>query len=142
MAQVRRFRHWKQRFDPNAEMRFRKNIKWSKGVFFKAGDPVPPDLLDRRKLHRWWEAGLIELCAFEEGDILKGRSASSRFGDGRLPASELSASEFDKKKPPKKTDKPIMVHQGAGWYDISFGGHTERIRGKKKAEARLAELES
>lgn len=61
---VLRSRHWRQRFDPNAEMRFRKRVKWSKSITYEPGDKVPEDLMAPNKLRRWWEAGYIELLIF------------------------------------------------------------------------------
>lgn len=72
MKQIRKVRHWKQRFDPNVAMIFRKRIKWDVEKTFMPGQRVPDGLLDRNKLRRWWEFGLIELAQFEAPNVATG----------------------------------------------------------------------
>ena len=70
---VRTLRHWKQRFDKNAEFIWRRPITWQ-GKTVKAGDPTPQDLQDNKtKLRRFWEARVIELAEFEEPNVLTGQ---------------------------------------------------------------------
>lgn len=70
---VRTLRHWKQRFDKNAEFIWRRPITWQ-GKTVKAGDPIPQDLQDNKtKLRRFWEARVIELAQFEEPDVATGQ---------------------------------------------------------------------
>ncbi len=65
---VRKIRHWRQRFDPKVQLRFRKTITWSRELVFWPGDEVPEDLMPPNKLRRWWEAGILELAEFDEKD--------------------------------------------------------------------------
>lgn len=70
---VRTLRHWKQRFDKNAEFIWRRPITWQ-GKLVTAGDPIPKDLQENKtKLRRFWEARVIELAQFEEPDVLTGQ---------------------------------------------------------------------
>lgn len=73
MKRLRKLRHWKQQFDPNAKFIWRKNVLWE-------GNPIVPETEipeslknNPVKLKRFWEAGVIELYAFEEPDVLTGR---------------------------------------------------------------------
>ena len=61
-AGIRRRRHWRQRFDPNLRLIFRRPLRI--GVTdFKVGEPLPEGL-DVRLLRRWWNAHRIELEDF------------------------------------------------------------------------------
>lgn len=59
-----KLRHWKQQFDPTAQMVFRKRVT----VFGKQVEPKQPltqELIRQigiHKLRAWWESGLIELA--------------------------------------------------------------------------------
>lgn len=63
---IRKCRHWKQRFDPNARFIFRRPAKFANAGAFEVGDLVPPDLLSPIKLRNFWEAKWIELAEFDE----------------------------------------------------------------------------
>lgn len=61
-------RHWKQRWNPDAEFVFLKRLKL--GIegheFVQPGDPVPKaHPLIRNRLRRWWAAEIIGLADFE-----------------------------------------------------------------------------
>lgn len=72
MRKVRTLRHWKQRFDENAEFVFRKAVTYAT-VEFKAGDPIPEDLKNKTtKLRRFWESNVVELAQFEEPNVKTG----------------------------------------------------------------------
>lgn len=72
-TKVRTLRHWKQRFQKDAEFIWRRPITW-RGKLVKAGDPIPEALATNpTKLRRFWEARVIELAQFEEPDVLTGQ---------------------------------------------------------------------
>jgi len=72
-TKVRTLRHWKQRFDKNAEFIWRRPIIWQ-AKLVKAGDPIPEELQkNKTKLRRFWEARVIELAQFEEPDVATGQ---------------------------------------------------------------------
>ncbi len=59
---VRKVRHWKQRWNPDADFIFRRVIKWG-GKIFRPGDAIPTDLKrNRGKLRRLWDSQFIELA--------------------------------------------------------------------------------
>lgn len=73
---VRKLRHWKQRFDRNAEFIWRRRLTYA-GRAYGPGDPIPADLSEKKtKLRRLWESGTIELAQFEDPDVLTGLTAS------------------------------------------------------------------
>ena len=44
---LRKLRHWRQRFDPDATFIFRRSLRFN-GIDYQPGDLVPQDLLDNR----------------------------------------------------------------------------------------------
>lgn len=72
MRRIRTLRHWKQRYDENAQFIFRKAITYA-GKRFAAGDAIPDDLKSKlTKLRRFWEARTIELAEFEAPNVKTG----------------------------------------------------------------------
>lgn len=70
---VRTLRHWKQRFNKNADFIWRRPIIWQ-GENMEPGDPIPEALAKNpTKLRRFWESRVIELAEFEEPDVLTGQ---------------------------------------------------------------------
>lgn len=62
----RRLRHWKQRFDPKAELIFTRPMQLDGETRVEAGDVITQELRDRfqlsdHRLARWWEARAIAL---------------------------------------------------------------------------------
>ena len=55
MAKVR---HWKERFDLDAEFVFAKRLKFGDGYVYP-GDPVPKDEVKPHRLRIWWKGGYI-----------------------------------------------------------------------------------
>ena len=129
MAQCR---HWKQRFDPNAEMVFRKSRKLGLcGVErCEPGDPVTEEMkmaLGRHRMKMWWEAGMLEL---REGSQLAREPELEPEAPASPPADESPELE--------SPGLPCMVHEGGGWYEVILvDGSKHRVRGKKAAEAFL-----
>lgn len=62
-----RSRHWKQKFDPNADHVWRKSILWN-GELTLVGTPVPKDI-DPHRLKLLWRACYIELEGYLPGII-------------------------------------------------------------------------
>lgn len=57
-------RNWKERWDPDAEFVFNKRLKLgldAENPWVMPGDPVDKLALGIRRLHRWWDAGMISL---------------------------------------------------------------------------------
>ncbi len=74
---VRTLRHWKQRFDRDAEFIWRCPLTYG-GECQRPGDPIPPALMaNKAKLRRFWESGTIELAQFEEPNVLTGQPTPS-----------------------------------------------------------------
>lgn len=72
---VRRLRHWKQRFNQNAEFVWRKQMTFG-GETVKPGQPIPQELKDNPvKLRRFWESRAIELAEFDEPNVATGVAA-------------------------------------------------------------------
>ena len=63
--QIRKLRHWKQRFNKNAKFIWRKRMRWAGDTYTVPGELVPEDF-PKTKLYAFWEAGAIELAEFEE----------------------------------------------------------------------------
>lgn len=81
-AQVRKLRHWKQRFDRNAEFVFRRRLTWG-GRAYEPGAGIPRALRDSpTKLRRFWESGTVELAEFEEPNVATGQVESRIPPDG------------------------------------------------------------
>ena len=71
---IRKIRHWKQRYHPDAAFICRRRIQWG-GRAYESGEPIPGGLAaNKGKLRRFWEGGWIELAEFEV----------SRAGTGRI----------------------------------------------------------
>lgn len=55
-------RHWRQRFDPNADFVFRRSVLFN-GERVQIGQPVDKTALGvRHRLRLWWEARIVELA--------------------------------------------------------------------------------
>ncbi len=104
-----KMRHWKQRFDPGAQLIFRKRMKLGMcGVdVVSFGDPVTEDMkqqLGRHRLKMWWEAQMIQIA--DEGTCFDG------------PSNDFANPE------------PL----GSGWFAVTMpDGQVKKIRGKEKA---------
>lgn len=70
----RRLRHWKQRYDYNAEFVICKKLRWGDDPNkpeLLPGDPVTPEIkakLGPTRLKRWWEAKVIARADFDEAN--------------------------------------------------------------------------
>lgn len=70
---IRKLRHWKQRFDPNAAFICRRPMEWAEKQY-DVGDEIPEGLRENRtKLRLFWEAHRIELAEFEMPDVTTGQ---------------------------------------------------------------------
>lgn len=127
-------RHWKQNFDPNARLVYRKRRKFalSPTGFMEPGEVMPPEVqakVGRHKLKMWWRAGWIELADFEAPKPYKQRLAEQAQANLDIDHS-LGGPSVD--------DSEGMTHLGGGWYDVTLpDGSTERVQGKVKAQELL-----
>lgn len=72
MRKVRKLRHWKQRFNPNARFIWRRPTTFF-GTLYEAGTEVPEGLVTGAKLRRFWESQRIELFEFEDPNVATGQ---------------------------------------------------------------------
>ena len=83
---IRKIRHWKQRWDPNAAFVWRKETRWPKPsksgrtstrVVFPAGSVLTPWVIEsmgKAKLRRFWESHRIELLEFNAPNVATGQA--------------------------------------------------------------------
>ncbi len=140
---VRILRHWKQRFDKGARMRWRRQTTWSQELQFEAGDEIPPEIIKQMgatKLRRFWESHFIELYEFEDPDVATGQVAPVPTPD---PV-QTTSGEFE-------VPEGVTVERAGGWYTVSEkDGASIRVQGKGKVlhvletirEARAATAEA
>lgn len=122
MRKVRKLRHWKQRFNPNARFMWRRFTLFD-GIGYDAGTEVPEGLLGRTKARRFWESNRIELWEFEDPNVATG--LVDRKGD------ELVLPEG------------VTVTQGKGsWYLVKIVGDEKdyKLNGKKNLAEFIAEI--
>lgn len=73
LKRIRKLRHWKQRYDPNAKFVWRRSVTWD-GEPVAIGSEIPASLAgNRAKLKRFWASNIIELLAFDEPDVATGQ---------------------------------------------------------------------
>lgn len=110
-------RHWKQHFDPDADLVFRKRLALGFTTadgeridVVQPGDPVTDEMKAAFGKHRfkvWWRGGFIEL------------------------APEPITEAVDEVP-------PTVEETGKGWYTVRYpDGTSKRVRGKKAVEALL-----
>lgn len=79
--QVRKLRHWKQRWDKNADFVWTRYTVYA-GERCEPGNPIPDDLRAKpTKLRRFWESGRIELAEFEAPNVATGQPEKPRLDD-------------------------------------------------------------
>ena len=122
---IRKLRHWKQRFDPNAAFVCRRLMQWG-GETYEPGDRIPEELAaNKAKLRRFWESGWIELAEFDAPNVATGQ-VEPAVGD----ESELSPAPND-----------ARVERHGAWYVVTTAeGEQHRVRGKADLEALLGDL--
>ena len=160
---IRKLRHWKQRWDPNAEFIFRRRTRYS-GEVFEAGDLIPETLANNRaKLRRFWEAKRIELAEFEAPNVQTGQRTTEEriehikdvFSPAGIqepptpaaqvpePSTEAGPGPEPETEPetPPQEPPPTVESLGAGWYLITLpNGSTEKVRGQDALDRYLADL--
>lgn len=99
-------RHWKQHWDPDADLVFLRSMKIGEGV--KPGDPVTPAMrqqLGLPRLRRFWRAQVVGLA------------------------------DFDPTSRSRKIEATITC-KGHGWYNVLLpnGEFHENVRTRKAAE--------
>lgn len=123
---VRKLRHWKQRFDRDAEFIWRRPIMY-RGERVEVGSLVPDDL-GPVKTKRFWEASTIELARFEEPNVLTGQVEPPR------------ATE------PRELPEGVTVRSTSrgSWFQVHVAGEDKvhRVNGKRALAALLDELAS
>lgn len=118
-----RLRHWKQRWDPDADLVFTKRLRLGldpEKPFVTAGDPVPKDRFSIHRLKVWWRAGYVQLA------------------DWLAPDERRRLQRQGKKLP------TALRPTGRGWYELTMpDGSIRKVRGFEAAKAEIlaAELE-
>lgn len=154
---VRKLRHWKQRFDPNAAFIWRRRAVWD-SQDYGVGEPIPESLAsNRRKLRTMWEAKKIELAEFDAPVVANWQAGAATVVTPDPPAAPAAIGEISAAgeleaiaaetpaEPP--TDAPAAdvgtepkVERSGAWYTVTFpSGHKQRVRGKDALETVLAE---
>ncbi len=121
--QVRKLRHWKQRWDRNADFVWSRRTIYA-GVTYTPGDPIPDDLAARpTKLRRFWESKRIELAEFEAPNVATGQAEP-----------EPDADALD---PPEG----VTVTPGNGsWFTVGTADGDVNVNGRRALERLLGEL--
>lgn len=108
-----KLRHWKERWDPHADLVFLKSLLVM-GERKVAGDPVTNKIRQKLGLHRlkkWWEAGYLALAPKKKEKKAK-------------PPEGLAAN-------------PRVQPAGRGWYEVTLADGTRKKARKKDLEALL-----
>ena len=125
-AIIRKLRHWKQRFDPDAEMVFRRASNYD-GVQYNPGEKIPDALKNnKRKLQLMWDAKKIELAVFE------------------APASTVPPINPVPAEPAEKTlPENYTLEQNGNWFNVTNpDGEKTKMLGKKKLAAYIESLDA
>lgn len=160
-------RHWKQRWDANADFVFLRRIKLGgEHGTVTAGDPVPKDRrikaqnrtperrkgpdgkqrLNIRRLKLWWDAGYIGLASYgapaSEREQVARKARVARFDAGvTLTPEQQGALRSPVEQAAQSSADERLVHTGSGWYVLTLpDGTTAKIRGAEAAQA--AKLEA
>ena len=106
---IRKLRHWKQRYNPNAPFIWRRRVLWG-GKLTTPGDLIPDDLAaNKAKFRRFWESQWIELAEFEAPNVQTGQVDTDA-----LPAGV------------------VVDKRGNDWYVVGLPDGSERkIQGKR-----------
>ena len=139
MAQrVRKYRHWRQRFNPDAAFVLRRPL-----LIF--GEPFPRGhrlsdeqvlAIGRTKIRRWWESKAIELADFADDAVARPQRDENRPETPR--ERQESPERVDSNDAPPKADKaPEIAIQdvGGSWYSVTIDGETTKVRGRAAVEA-------
>ena len=114
---IRKLRHWKQRFDPNASFVFRRRTVFG-SKRYNSGDLIPEELATNKgKLRLFWECRRIELAYFDAPNVATGQVEKSDSDD-------------------------VKVEQRGPWYFVKKGTKEEKVRGKDNLDKLLAEWRS
>ena len=147
---VRKLRHWKQRYDPNAAFIWRRRAVWD-SQDYGVGEPIPESLAsNRRKLRTMWEAKKIELAEFDAPVVANWQAGAAVVltADPVIEVeSEAPAADAGETPAEPPTDAPSadvgaepQIERSGPWYTVTFpNGHTQRVRGKEALETLLDE---
>lgn len=122
--QIRKLRHWKQRFNRNAEFVFRRKVTWGNRVY-EPGDPIPKELqASPTKLRRFWESRTVELAEFEDPDVATGQKpAMATLDEMDLP------------------EGVSVVSSKGSWFIVTTPlGDEMKVNGRKALNSLLEEL--
>jgi len=127
--QIRKVRHWKQRFDPEAEFIWRRAARVPGGSA-APGDRVEKSAFPLRRLRKLWDAEWIELAEWEAPDMRR----------RRLAAEARDGAEARGDVPP--AGDVVVEYVGGSWYEVRVAGAeaSERVRGRKALAAKLRPL--
>jgi len=115
-------RHWREKFDPNADFIFRRRLKLGvEGMpeFVEPGDAVPRGTFHAGRLAMWWRAGFIGIAPVQ---------------------SNLGSKGAAKPGAPKQTKAVIGALRG-GWFQVTIHPAdgspvvTRRIRGRAAVDS-------
>lgn len=125
--QVRKLRHWKQRFNKNSAFVWRRAILYA-GEITQPGEPIPDELQAApTKLRRFWESSTIELAEFEAPDVQTGQPQVAPVADE-----------------PVEIDPPIegvSVTKGNGsWFIVTTDGDEVKVNGQRALDELIDEL--
>ena len=122
---IRKLRHWKQRYNPNASFIWRRKVTWN-GKPCIPGGSIPDGLAaDKSKLRRLWESQWIELAEFEAPNVQTGQVETNGGTGTALPAG--------------------VVVEGIGgpWHIVRLPDGTEtKVRGKEALRDLLSRLKT
>jgi hypothetical protein len=117
-------KHWREKFDPSAELVFTKTFTLGlpNQRVAEAGQIVSPEVREQigeQRLKMWYRSRFIGMA---EQRILPEQAEKAPQPIEPAPVEEPGS----------------MTHTGGGWYEVTLpSGETRRVRGKAKAKALL-----
>jgi hypothetical protein len=136
-VQVRKLRHWKQQFNPNARFVLRRPLTIY-GEDFPRGHVLSDELVTKigpTKIRRWWESRTIELAEFSEPRYQPEPHAAPEparepvSGDVAEPQGEKSHPENGSVESSVGASENGVEKIGGGYYRVTIDGETRRVRG-------------
>jgi len=127
---ITKIRHWKEQFDPNGSFVWRRPTKIQGGMT-RIGDPLDAALvkaLGPARLKRLWKVGMIADANFEAPNVATGRVTESE--SGPEPVKVTSG-------PQNEIPEGVTVEGAGGWYTVTDGDSSARVRGKEQLEQLL-----
>lgn len=122
-------RHWKEKFDADAEFVYAKTFKLGADLYVKPGDPVDKSMFGKNvkaRLRRWWDSRVIRRADF----VAPASITSGRCGEIQTESAEPEAAVVG----------PAMEHIGGPWYVVKHGDQEIRVKGRSEAEKVMEDL--